>query len=61
MAVKADMAEIIASTAEGIIRTDKTVQSESAMAATEDLWIEVSVDLSDIDVDRLESQPEMAF
>ena len=61
MAVKADMAEMIASTAEGLNRTGKTVHSESGMAATEDLWTEVSVDLPDIDVDRLESQPEMAF
>ena len=56
MAVKADMAELIASTTEGLHnRMSKTVPLESAMAVMEDLWIEVSIDLSEIDVDRLES------
>ena len=67
MAVNAGMAEVIASTAEGLsISTGKAMPSfnaEPAMSAqeTENLTIEASIDLTDIDVDQLESQPEMAF
>ena len=63
MAVDADMADVIAENAQTIMAA--TVGSGSKIlpttAPTDDLLIEVAIDMTDIDIDALERQPEMAF
>ena len=63
MAVDADMTEVIAANAETVIaaQTTKGSGGQTLPAPLEDLLIEVVIDMTDIDIDSLEKQPEMAF
>ena len=66
MAVDADMADVITANAEAVMATKATSGSDgqtlqTMLAPPDDLLIEVVIDLTDIDVDSLERQPEMAF
>ena len=54
MAVDADMTDVIAANAESVL-------AARTIAPQDDLLIEVVIDLTDIDIDSLERQPEMAF
>ena len=63
MAVDADMTEVIAATPETVIAAHATRGrgGQTLPAPLEDLLIAVVIDLTDIDIESLEKQPEMAF
>ena len=67
MAVDADMVDVITSNAERHIaqrssgRLGKTEQPAFATHSSDDLLVEVIIDLADVDIESLEKQLEMAF
>ena len=62
MAVDADMTDVIVANAESILASlGSDGKASPTTAPTDDLLIEVVIDMTDIDIDALERQPEMAF